>query len=187
MKKVVLLVVISIFFITGCSVKRTEDVTDGEIFASEYAVNKDNVFKYATIEEVLSLFKDGTGVILFGNSDQDECYSVVKMFMDLVSENNISEVYYYDPTMIRDDGSKEYDELLNLLGDNLTITDDDLELMIPSVYFVRDGEIVGYNDEAVLMLDIADEVELDDFLKVLENKYFKLIKKYVDGESEDVD
>ena len=178
MKKVVFLLLISVFLITGCSIKRTEEVTDAEIFASEYAISKDNVFKYATIDEVIELLSNGTGIVFFGNSDQDSSLNIVKLFSYLVKEKGIKEIYYYNPTVIRDDETEEYDTLINLLEDNLTITEDgNTYLAIPSVYFVKDGKIVGYNDEAIGITQVSEE-ELDDFKKHLKKKYLELFNEY---------
>lgn len=185
MRKVVILVLILIFFMSGCSIKKAEEVTDAEIFASEYAISKNNVFKYANVDEVISLLEEGTGIIFFGNSDQECCSSFVKLFSDLVDKEGIEEVYYYNPTVIQDDYTDEYVELINLLGDNLTITDEgDSYLTIPSVYFIRDGNIIGYNDNASLIMNVEDE-KLDEFMQDLENDYLELITKYLNKENID--
>ncbi len=179
MKKVVLLLLICTFLITGCSVKKADEVTDAEIFASEYAISKDNVFKYASIDEVVELLESGTGIVFFGNSDQEGSSDIVKMFSDLVEDKEIDEVYYYNPTVIRDDVTEEYDVLINLLGDNLTITDEgDSYLEIPSVYFVKSGEIIGYNDEASKIMDIEDE-DMEEFKNNLKDSYLELIAEYI--------
>ena len=185
MKKVVIFILVLMFFVSGCSIKKAEEVTDAEIFASEYAISKNNVFKYASIDEVISLLEDETGIIFFGNSDQECCSSFVKLFSDLVDKEGIEEVYYYNPTVIQDDYTDEYVELINLLGDNLTITDEgDSYLTIPSVYFIRDGNIIGYNDKASLIMNVEDE-KLEEFMEDLENDYLELIAKYLNEENID--
>lgn len=179
MKKLVFLLLISMFLITGCSVKKADEVTDAEIFASEYAISKDNVFKYATIDDVVELLEEGTGIIFFGNSDQDYSLRIVKMFSNLVEENGIDEVYYYNPTVIRDDVTDEYNLLVSLLGNNLNFTEEgDSYLEIPSVYFVRDGEVIGYSDDAAKVVSIEDE-NLEEFEEDLKDGYLKLIQDFI--------
>ena len=184
MKKVVILFII-VFLVTGCSVKKANEVTDAEIFASEYAISKDHVFKYASLEEIFSLLENGTGILFFGNSDQEDSLNVVKMFSRIVEEKNIEKVYYYNPIVIRDDKTVDYDRLTSLLGDNLTITEDgDSYLEVPSVYFIKNGYIMGYSTDAS-MINEVEEDKLDDFYLDLENKYIELIDKYLSGENID--
>lgn len=180
MKKVVFLLLVCVFLITGCSVKKTEEVSDAEIFAAEYAISKDNVFKYATIDEVVSLLESGTGIVFFGNSDQEDSLNIVKLFSGLVENKGIEEVFYYNPIVIRDNETDDYGKLIGLLGDNLTITEEgDSYLEVPSVYFVKDGKIVGYNDEASKIYEV-DETTLVEFEENLREEYLKLIDQYID-------
>lgn len=183
MKKVVLLLIVSIFLITGCSVKKEEEVTDADIFASEYAVSKENVFKYATIDEIFAILNDGTGIIFFGNSDQDSCEEAIKIFSKLVDKYKISKVYYYDPTVIMSDNNSEYYQLLELLKIDLVVgKSEETALNIPSVYFVRNGEIIGYHND-VFKIESDEEFD-EDFHDELEKIYLNLIEEYI-GEEED--
>lgn len=184
MKKVVLLLIISIFLITGCSVKKTEEVTDAEIFAAEYAISTKNVFKYATIDEVFDILNGGTGIIFFGNPDQEGCLEAVKIFSKLVDKHKISEVYYYDPSLIISDNSSEYHKLLDLLKGNLDIAEDEeMILNVPAVYFIRNGELIGYNDN-VSEIESTEELG-ENFQDELERRYLNLIEEYI-GKEEDI-
>ena len=185
MKKIVFLLLILLFLTTGCSVKKADEVTDAEIFASEYAINKDHVFRYASISDIVDLFDSGTGVIFFGNSDQEESLNILKMFSSLIEKEEIGEVLYFNPVVIRDDKTNDYAKLTKLLGDNLTITDDgDSYLEVPSVYFVKDGNIIGYNSDASKINEVEED-KLDEFYLDLENKYIELIDKYLSDENID--
>lgn len=182
MKKIVLLLLILLFLTTGCSVKKADEVTDAEIFASEYAISKDHVFRYASISDIVDLFDSGTGVIFFGNSDQEESLNILKMFSSLIEKEEIGEVLYFNPVVIRDDMTNDYDRLTTLLGDNLTITKDgDSYLEVPSVYFVKDGSIIGYNDDASKIVEIEEE-KLNEFYENLEDEYLNLIKEYLNDD-----
>ena len=46
MKKVVILVVLCSLFVVGCSVKKTEELTDAERFANEYSISSNNYMVY---------------------------------------------------------------------------------------------------------------------------------------------
>ena len=107
MKKIVVLIIISIFLITGCSIKKESEVTEAEIFAAKYDLPKKNSFKYLNTEEVFKLFEDGSGIIIFGNPDIEYSTIMIKIFNSLIGENNIKEVYYYNPSNIIENESDE--------------------------------------------------------------------------------
>ena len=96
MKKLLcsLLVVISLFIITGCGKE-----TDAEKFKKEYEklngqtigetnykypsveISKDNAIKYASYDEVLELLKSGTGVIYLGYETCPWCRNAVPVLL----------------------------------------------------------------------------------------------------------
>ncbi len=177
MKKNIILFIIIIFFISGCSVKKAEDVTDAEIFAAEYAISKDNVFKYADIEDILNIFRDGTGIIIFGNSDKYYSLNFVQKFSELIDTTGIKEVLYYNPQVIRDNEALQYDELMYLIDSKIFCDEDVCNLIIPSIYFIIDGKVIGYNDSADQITDVNDD-DFSKFDKELEDSLSSLIAKY---------
>lgn len=179
MKKVVFLLVISVVLLTGCSVKKTEDISGAEKFAAEYSVNKDNPFEYISIEEVLEIFKGGSGIVFFGNSDCEWCLETAKILNQAVVYKNIDKVYYYNPKDIREKDSSEYKELIKLLGDNLEKNEQgEAYLYLPDVYFVKNGKIIGHNNDTATMSGTVDEALSDENKKELKNKYLDLISEY---------
>lgn len=180
MKKFVLLLII-ILLVTGCSVKKIGDVSDAERFAGEYEVEQNKAFKYVSIDEVIHLFEQGTGIVFFGNSDEETSQEAVKIFNQALHESNISdiEIYYYNPSIIRDDSTEEYYKLIHLLGDNLTKNDYNEEyLFLPDIYFISDGKIIDHNNAAAFMIQAIDSDLVTDFKRNLKNEYIKLIKQY---------
>ena len=100
MKKVVIILLVticSIIIISGCEVKKTNEVTDAERFASEYSVSENNPFKYSNIDEILDIFENGTGIIFFADSDCEWCSATAKVFNEALQYKNIDKVYYYNP------------------------------------------------------------------------------------------
>ena len=93
MKKIVIIMVISLFIFTGCSVKRTEEVSDAEIFASEYAISKNNVFKYATFDDVKTILTSGTEILFFGDSDLDSSLNTVKLFSEVLKNTEMLDLF----------------------------------------------------------------------------------------------
>ena len=130
MKKLLysLLIVISLFFITGCG-KKIE--TDGEKFKKEYEslngttinntryeypsveIDGDNPVKYASYDEVLKLLTDGTGVIYLGYPNCPWCRNVVPVLLEAANEVGIDEILYInmkderDEIKVKEDGTLE--------------------------------------------------------------------------------
>lgn len=180
-KKLLVVLLIIISMATGCSVKKVEDLSPEEKFAKEYSVSKDNSFKYISIDEVLDIFKSGSGIVFFGNSDNEESTETVKLFMESILESKHSDivVYYYNPVVIRDNDTSKYNELVDLLGDNLSKnSDDNSYLYLPDIYFVKDGKILGHNNEVAISKKEEDNNTQEEYRNKLKEKYIKLLNDY---------
>ena len=44
-KKLLIILILILVCVSGCSIKKEKDLTDAEMFHKEYAVSKDNPFK----------------------------------------------------------------------------------------------------------------------------------------------
>lgn len=128
MKKLLysLLIVISLFFITGCGRE-----TDAEKFKKEYEeyngqaigetkfvypkveIDKKNPVKYASYDDILELLTDGTGIIYLGYPTCPWCRNVVPVLIEAASEVGIDDIYYInmkderDEIKVKEDGSLE--------------------------------------------------------------------------------
>lgn len=179
MKKLVSLFVVVIILMTGCSIKKESEVTDAEKFAVEYSVDEKNPFKYASIDEVLDIFNTGNGIVFFANSDNELCVEVAKILLDSLDGKNIEDVYYYNPQVIRDNNTDDYNKLIDIIEDYLPLNDN-LEpyLFLPDVYFVRDGKIIGHNNDVATIKGTIDDILTEKRKKQLKNKYLELINSY---------
>lgn len=188
MKKVVflLVVLVSIIFISGCEVKKTEELTDAEKFANEYSVSKENPFKYIDIDEVLDILENKSGIIYFGNSDCEWCITSAEVLTEALNEEDIKEVYYYNPVTIKDKENEKYKKLLNILKEYLESDEDgNPELNILDVYFIKNGQIIGHSNDTINEVNEDDEIITNENKKELKNKYLKLINEYKKQECTD--
>lgn len=181
MKKVVVLLLCSLVLISGCSIKKTGDITDAEKFSVEYEVSKENPFNYAKIDEVLQVFEDGTGIVFFGNPDSDWSKESAKILEEALEYKNVSEkVYYYNPVRIRDDNTEEYQILVEKLFDYLEDDNDENPyLYIPDIYFVHNGKILGHNNDLASMEGYVDEVMTTKRREEVKDKYIELLNEYI--------
>lgn len=183
MKRLVLLLII-LTFISGCSVKKTEELTDAEKFATEYSIVQVNSFKYATLDEIFQILEEGDGIILFGNSDCEVCSISIDVFSSVIEDKNISNVYYYNPKIIMDSDFEEYEKLIDLLGE--AIGEDDKgnkTLELPNIFLVRSGKVIASSTQYKTELLDEDETYSDTNKEKLKQIYEYLIDKYLDYEN----
>ena len=178
MKKLLFLLMIGLVVFTGCSVKKTSELTSAERFAVEFSVSKENPFEYATIEQVLEIFDHGTGIIFFGNSDCDWCCEDAKILTEALDDENVEKVYYYNPKSIMDKNTKEYQQLVEILKEYLNVDENgEAYLFLPDTYFVRNGKIIAHNND---MASFHEEVDTftDEVKDSMKDRYLELIQKY---------
>ena len=147
---IVILVGIIIFLLVNNNAGNEKSVeTDATRFAEEYtSVDKDNRFRYATMDEVINTLEDGTGIVYLGFPECKWCQQYVVYLNELAEDRNIPEIMYYNIRQDRQDNTEDYQTIVNLLKDYLT---DDEEgnprIYVPAVIFMSNGEIIGFDDE----------------------------------------
>lgn len=155
------------------------NITDSEKFFQEYnKVSVDNVYKYATAEQALELFKSEEAVIFFGFKECIWCQEYAPILNDYAKQNNIETIYYVDIKQDRANNTEQYQELIKLLDKYLSSDDNNKKrIYVPDVYFVKDGNIVGHNN------DTSTEVgaDIDEYYELngasLKEKLDNLFKK----------
>lgn len=129
MKKII--IVLTIFILTACS-----NSNDYLKFKTEYEklnnslhkieISEDNYMKYSSIEEIIKIIEEGTGVIYIGNEHDNECRQMVPILISAADSTNIEEINYLR-TIELDEFSKYIDSP-----------------QVPLVLFVYEGKIVNY-------------------------------------------
>ena len=122
MKKLLILLFISLITITGCSsikVSNKSKMDDNDKFSLEYNVSKKNPFKYARVHDVIDLLNDGTGIVYFADSDDEKSLYYTELILDTLNTSEINEVYYYNPSNIKENNTKNYKEIITILEDYL--------------------------------------------------------------------
>ncbi|MBQ4583882.1 MAG: hypothetical protein IJA94_03230 [Bacilli bacterium] len=161
-------------------------------------ISKDNLFQYASLEEVVNILKNDTALIYFGFAPCPYCRSMVNILNDIATANNLEKVYYVDILNSRDtyeiiddqavkitNGSRYYYELLDIMKDYLSdyaITDSDgnsyptgvKRLYAPTVVAVKDGQIVGFH-EGTIDTAITNEKLNEEETSELKDIYQKMI------------
>lgn len=170
MKKVVLLIVFCslLFFITGCSLKKIDELSDAEKFANEYSISENNPFRYASVSDVLEMFHNRSTILFLGNSDCEWSAFGARVLNGVLKKEKIEEVYYFNPDSIKHKQSKKYNEVMKLL-------DIDEDTSLPVVCVIHDGKVVDRVDYFVHENSSINEETTEQ----LENEYLNLISQYI--------
>jgi hypothetical protein len=130
-----------------------EKITDGEKFSKEYtSIPKDNMFVYVKSYEVLDKLNGKDGIILMGFSSNEWMQEYVKYLYNVLKENNVTKVYYYDLLEDRTRNTKNYIKIKEYLKDYLLISDSGTSnLFTPLLLFIKDGNVVYLDNESFLV------------------------------------
>ena len=183
--------------------------SDAIKFYNEYGnvtdIKEDNVYKYASKENVLDILDHKTGVIYFGYSTCSWCRSMVTVLDEAAKENNIDTIYYYDIKNDRDllsinenneivtekQGTAFYRELLKELDEVISpylledsegkeVDTDEKRIYTPLVVFVKEGNPVFAHQATVKSHDDAKKKlnkKQQEELKNIYKKGFDLINQ----------
>lgn len=168
----------------------------------EIKISKNNAVKYSTIDEVIDIINNGTGVIYLGYPTCPWCRNMVPVLLSAANSTSLANIYYVNMYEVRDkyeldennkpklveEGDKKYQDLLDALDsilDNYTLeTEDGKEVKVgekrvyvPLVVFVKDGKIVGHHADTVKSQTDPYKALDDDQTEELYNIYIENIDK----------
>ena len=146
---IVILIAIIIFLLVGNKNEEQTVKSDAEKFSEEYTlVDKDNKFRYANIDEVIDTLEDGTGVVYLGFPECKWCQQYTVYLNELAKDRNIPEIMYYNIREDRQDNTKNYQTIVNILKDYLPEDEEgNPRVYVPAVIFMSNGKILGFDDE----------------------------------------
>ena len=158
------------------------EITDASKFADEYTeISEDNVFVYASVDEIIDTLKNGNGVVYLGFPECQWCQRYVVYLNDVAKKNNVDKILYYNIREDRNDNSENYLKIVDLLKDYLQDDEDgNPRIYVPAIIFMNDGKIVGFDDETSLDTkgcSNADEYWTKDEIKDLKERLNEYIEK----------
>lgn len=121
-------------------------------FNEEYSlVDKDNVYRYINIDEVLDTFNK-SGIIFMGFKENIWSNYYAKYLNEIAKENNIKEILYYDIKKDRQTNNIKYKKLINLLEKYLMMNDEgNLYISVPYLVIIKDGKIMYTDNETSII------------------------------------
>ncbi|MDE6284704.1 MAG: hypothetical protein K2M17_03075 [Bacilli bacterium] len=179
--KKVFILVLPFFLLTGCG-KKGDVLHEKDSFKEAYTnVSEDHVFKEKSIDEIIKVLENGTGLVFLGFPECKWCQAYVPYLNDVAKDNNVEVIYYYNILEARKDNTDDYQKIVSLLSDYLQFDDEgNKRVYVPAVVAVNNGEIVGFDDETSLDThDLDDPSEYWTKIEVadLESKLHRMILK----------
>ena len=179
MKKLKILIIIAIavggaLLIYNHFEKTNKDKLIINKFSREYKlVDKDNLFEYNTIDEILYYFESGTGVVIFCTPESEWCQKYAYYLNQSMKENNVEVIHYLNIKEYRELNTTKYQKILDYL-ENYIYKDDvnNRKLFMPDVSFVNHGVIVAHDNDTSLIESDADPEEYwkESVIKKFKNK-----------------
>lgn len=166
--KIFIIIILSSFFLTACSIEKTEQIKDNKRFAIEYEVPKENPFAYINSKEAIDILK-ANGIIYFAESDSEKNKIYTKILLDSLKYYNIEKINYFNIVADKKDITKEYEEILELIKDTLIKDKYGNDLFItPSIYIIKDGVIINHH-----------KLHIESLEKIYDKKEQQKIKKEI--------
>lgn len=158
---------------------------DSVKFSKEYTtVSSENVFVYRNKEEILSILKNGTGIVYFGFPECPWCQAYVKILNEVAMEEGLEKIYYYNILNDRKENTKFYQEVVEILQNILPYDEEgNKKIFVPEIIAVSGGTIIEHDNEtSMIKEDITpDSYWTDDKLEKLQLKIKDMISSVMDS------
>lgn len=189
MKKKGIIIGITILAIVGAIliyefVPREESISNKK-FNEEYTLlDKDNVYVYKSINEIINVLSNGTGIVYLGFPECPWCQRYVVYLNILAKEYNVKEIYYYNIKNARSNNTMEYQKIVEILKDLLPYDDNgNKKVFVPTVVFVKNGKVIALDDETSTISDgtTPDEYWNQERINLFNSKMDSYFKTYNAG------
>ena len=180
---IIILIGVIIFLLLNNNQNESSETTssDASKVAEEYTlVDKDNVFEYRNIDQIIKTLESGTGVVYLGFPECQWCQQYVVYLNEVAKDRGISTIYYYNIRQDRTDNTEGYQRIVNLLKDYLEEDEEgNPRIYVPAVILVRNGDIIGFDDETAYDtegFDTPSEYWTEDKVDALKDR----LNSYID-------
>lgn len=182
MKKYLIIILILLILGGGTYfvIRGNKDNNDNIRFSKEYSsVGDENVFVYRSVDEVIKILENGTGVIYLGFPECPWCQAYVKYLNEVAKEEGVDKIYYFNILEDRKENTASYQKIVSLLNDYLQYDEEgNRRVYVPNVTFVINGKIIGNDYET--SLDTHGLEKPEEYWTEIEVKELKEnLKKYM--------
>lgn len=162
-------------------------LTDQESFTKEFGITSDNIYDYKTAKEILETMNTGTAVIFFAFPENEWSHNYAEILNEVAKYYSLKEIYYYNFKNDRSVNNSYYENIVSQLDSYLPVLDNGTkDLYAPTVVFVKNGEILFYDDETSIThgdITVSDywTKEKENEKKVALGVYFQ---KFIEEDNE---
>lgn len=208
-KKTIILLLSLVFVLTGCKeeisdslkFKQEYESLNGQkdekgLSYSTVEISSDCKVKYMTKDKITEVLTNGTHVVYFGWPTCPYCRLAVPILLETIEEYSGISMYYYDIKELRDayssdpssEDGKLYSEIVKIISYSEcdlsaidTFEDGSLKLSASIMYFVKDGEIIGYHrgtvESHLNAYEPLEETQKEELKKIYRSYLDEMIKK----------
>lgn len=163
---ILFVLIIVAFIYIGTRDFSTKIVVDNEKFDQEYQnVSSNNVFSYASSQEVYTTLKNGSGIIFMGYPENKWSGYYANLLNETAKNNGIKQILYYNFYNDRKMKNATYQSIVLNLVEYLPMLDDGTHnIYAPTLIIVKNGRILAYDNEtAINKGTITPESYWDDY------------------------
>lgn len=162
--------------------------SENNITATSVTIEKENPMIYLNDNNIIEKLTEGTHIVYFGYSESEWCRRTVPVLLEFAKTNMIDTIYYYNFANLENEYKKGnnankiilYNDIVEILKDNIKSMNenDKQKLSAPTVFFIKDGEIVGSHYKLVesykdYSIDLTEE-QKKELLDIYQNYYDKM-------------
>ncbi len=139
---------------------------------NDYSLVTDSILINKSIDEINMLFNKKSGIVFLCIKENEWCNYYAKYLNEVVKENEINEIYYLNIKQDRSYNTSGYRKLVNNIKEYLIKDDENnLRIFVPTTLFIKDGIVIGYDNETSIMIDNISPSEYYTEEKINEFKY----------------
>lgn len=149
---ILFILIIVAFIYIGTKDFSTKVIVDNEKFDQEYHnVSSDNVFVYASSQEVYTMLKNGSGIIFMGYPENKWSGYYANLLNETAKSSGIKEILYYNFYNDRKMKNATYQSIVLNLVEYLPMLDDGTHnIYAPTLIIVKNGHVIAYDNETAL-------------------------------------
>ncbi len=210
-KKIAILLLSLAIILTGCSKKEDVSDSlkfkqeyeslngqkdDEGLSYSTVEISSNCKVKYMTKDKITEVLTNGTHVVYFGWPTCPYCRLAVPILLETIEEYSGISMYYYDIKELRDayssdtnsEDGKLYSEIVKIISFSEcdlstidTFEDGSLKLSASIMYFIKDGEIIGYHrgtvESHLNAYEPLEETQKEELKEIYRSYLDEMIKK----------
>lgn len=210
-KKIIIFLLLTTIILVGCSkneqisdslrFKQEYEQFNGKqndegIDYATVEISEDCKVKYMQKDKITEVLTNGSHVVYFGWPTCPYCRIVVPILLDTIDEYSGISMYYYNIKDLRqaysDDPNSEdgllYSEICQIISFSDidlsgldTFNDGTLKLAASSIYYIKDGQIIGYHrgtvDSHLNIYEPLEEEQKEELTNIYRSYLNEMIKK----------